>query len=438
MLDEAERRSAASHRIAPAPGSVRGMAASALQRTLDRAFADWRNGRLRVVQNASEARTLLQGAPAVPLGEGTAGARNTAQSEGFYLPASGDIILIADHLPSAEHAVWAAAHELGLRQADRTALPAAARELRNLALVARQNRSVNALVSAIARQRGLDDSLPSQRQQAAEAALAELAATRHSGDWDALQQRYGVRMPLARRDSALGVQARFADKLQDWFGRYAGMRQNEGAQVSAVLAEMLAGGDGQRAARVAGDVGLAGEAGREHDIPKSTVARELLGTGQAPKLVYQQNAGNVIRTREYMLNLAREMGVYIPDDVYVIFVDPSLLSNKVGAMAEYGQTGNYLGANLAAIMTWDGMKNINNMIPVRLSENLLSSDEAAVAHIAHEMYELEKFESLGVWNQRTFIKQTASPEFGGLQDSWHSQAWDYADQIVEIMRGYAR
>ncbi|SMC27173.1 hypothetical protein SAMN02745857_02736, partial [Andreprevotia lacus DSM 23236] len=132
MLDEAERRSAVPHRTAPAQGSTRGMAAPALQRTLDHALADWHNGSLRVVQSASEARTLLQGAPAVPLGEGTAGARNTAQSQGFYLPASGEIILIADHLPSAEHAVWAAAHALGQRHADRTTLPAAARELRNL------------------------------------------------------------------------------------------------------------------------------------------------------------------------------------------------------------------------------------------------------------------------------------------------------------------
>ncbi|SMC27187.1 Papain fold toxin 1, glutamine deamidase [Andreprevotia lacus DSM 23236] len=211
---------------------------------------------------------MLQNTDAVPLGgQGAAGARNTAQSQGYYLPASGDIILIADHLPGAEHAVWAAAHELGLRHADRTTLPAAARELRNLALVARQNRTVNALASAIARQHGLDDNTPAQRQQAAEAALAELAATRHSGDWDALQQRYGVRMPQAQREGVLDVQARFADKLQGWFGRYAGMRQNEGAQVGAVLAEMLAGGDGQRAARGAGDVGLAGEAGRENRVP---------------------------------------------------------------------------------------------------------------------------------------------------------------------------
>ncbi|SMC27177.1 hypothetical protein SAMN02745857_02738 [Andreprevotia lacus DSM 23236] len=222
------------------------------------------NVRLRVVQNASEARTLLQNTDAVPLGgQGTASAHTTAQSQGYYLPASGDIILIADHLPSAEHAVWAAAQTLGHQQADRTALPAAARELRNLALVARQNRSVNALASAIARQRGLDDNTPAQRQQAAEAALAELAATRHSGDWHALQQRYGVRMPQAQREGVLDVQARFADKLQGWFGRYAGMRQNEGAQVGAVLAEMLAGGDGQRAARGAGDVGLGVEAQKD-------------------------------------------------------------------------------------------------------------------------------------------------------------------------------
>jgi hypothetical protein len=78
---------------------------------------------------------------------------------------------------------------------------------------------------------------------------------------------------------------------------------------------------------------------------------------------------------------------------------------------------------------------LTGKIPVRISNELLTSDESAVAHIAHESFELGNFEAEGQWTQRFYIQQTAAPSQGGLQASWHSQAWDYADQIVLKMRG---
>lgn len=161
-----------------------------------------------------------------------------------------------------------------------------------------------------------------------------------------------------------------------------------------------------------------------------------LGAAQQPRLVYQPNAGGVARTPEYMLDLAQKMGVYIPEGVDIQFVDPALLANKVGAQAEYGQLGKYLGDDPSKVMTWDGMAHdLTGKIPVRISNELLTSDESAVAHIAHESFELGNFEAEGQWTQRFYIQQTAAPAQGGLQASWHSQAWDYADQIVLKMRG---
>lgn len=81
------------------------------------------------------------------------------------------------------------------------------------------------------------------------------------------------------------------------------------------------------------------------------------------------------------------------------------------------------------------MKNpFTQKIPVRISNELLISDEAAVAHIAHESFELAKFEETGRWTKCFFIQQAASPANGGFQGSWHSQAWDAADQIVLKLR----
>ncbi|SMC27190.1 hypothetical protein SAMN02745857_02745 [Andreprevotia lacus DSM 23236] len=428
------------------------LAAPVLQRTLDHALAGWRNGTLRVVQSTEQAHTLLQNTDAVPLGgQGTASAHTTAQSQGYYLPASGDIILIADHLPSAEHAVWAAAHELGQRHADRTTLPAAARELRNLALVARQNGSVNALASAIARQHGLDDSLPSQRQQAAEAALAELAATRHSGDWHALQQRYGVRVPLARRDGALGVQARFADKLRDWFGRYAGMRQNEGAQVSAVLAGMLAGGDGGRTERGVGDVGLVGakESAQKVPAPNSTTLlgaatrRGSYATGEIPQVtehLFTRDRTSV-PSMENALNFADERGAFNENlvDYRVLDSRRVLVDHGGGMMVQYNAVPDsifaelYGGNKLAAYgknlqffdnerIGWQQMFGGNSVVSI--PESTLLSSRGTVAAFAHEYTEMQD-----LWNALSRGKMTP-PKIQGLIDNAHFGAVKKVDRLI--------
>lgn len=135
-----------------------------------------------------------------------------------------------------------------------------------------------------------------------------------------------------------------------------------------------------------------------------------------------------------MIALATHLGVDIPDDVRIFFVAAELMSNKVGADAEYAQTGKYKGTDLGRIMTWDDMKHDNGTIPVRINDKLLTSDEAAVAHIAHECYELTKFEQANRWTLQEFIKQTAAPAGGGRQENLHSQAWSYADKIVNEMR----
>ena len=46
-----------------------------------------------------------------------------------------------------------------------------------------------------------------------------------------------------------------------------------------------------------------------------------------------------------MIELAERHGVYIPDDVMIMFVDPGKLHNGVGALAEYQQIANYMAGN---------------------------------------------------------------------------------------------
>ena len=206
-----------------------------------------------------------------------------------------------------------------------------------------------------------------------------------------------------------------------------------GSPITAEVNESPTGRTGHAEAELSGNGGLA----KIGSVASDTAADgELaLGAAQQPRLLYQPNPGGVARTPEYVIALAKKMGVHIPEDLDIQFVDPALLSNKVGAQAEYGQVGKYLGDDPSKVMTWDGMvHDLTGKIPVRISNELLTSDEAAVAHIAHESFELANFEAEGQWTQRFYIQQTAAPAQGGLQASWHSQAWDYADRIVLKLR----
>jgi len=64
----------------------------------------------------------------------------------------------------------------------------------------------------------------------------------------------------------------------------------------------------------------------------------------------------------------------------------------------------------------------------------LRSDEAIVAVISHEMYELEKprpFLQKGTMSIDDLIAHTEP----GRTANYHDQAWDFADVMVDRMRG---
>ena len=95
--------------------------------------------------------------------------------------------------------------------------------------------------------------------------------------------------------------------------------------------------------------------------------------------------------------LAKQAGVSFPEDVQVFWVKPSQLHNTVGAQAEYsvleanfgdGRVGNAANLGPNDAVTWEIFQNKAGKVPVRISTDLLGSDEAAIAHLVHDSYEL--------------------------------------------------
>ncbi len=73
-------------------------------------------------------------------------------------------------------------------------------------------------------------------------------------------------------------------------------------------------------------------------------------------------------------------------------------------------------------------------VPFRIRQDIFTSDEAIVAVIAHEMYELENLHPV-LLKGETSIEQFIGLTCPGNPGNLHDEAWDVADALVERMRG---
>lgn len=58
---------------------------------------------------------------------------------------------------------------------------------------------------------------------------------------------------------------------------------------------------------------------------------------------------------------------------------------------------------------------------MRFSTDLVSSDEAAVAYIGNEIYELNRFEEIGSMKLIDFLRAIMDSRSGGVTNNWHEQ-----------------
>jgi len=156
-----------------------------------------------------------------------------------------------------------------------------------------------------------------------------------------------------------------------------------------------------------------------------------LGTAQYPRMAPYAPNVNAPRTASEAIALAKSKGIEIPDDIYIGFMKKWL---RTDADAEYFYRKDEF--DLDDWIKWnDFYHDKTGKIPVRFNAKLLESDEAIIAHIAHEMYELNALRRLFEEKNGEILAQKIMQHIGaGIPKNLHDQAWEVADKMVRAMR----
>jgi hypothetical protein len=153
--------------------------------------------------------------------------------------------------------------------------------------------------------------------------------------------------------------------------------------------------------------------------------------GRVPKYEWRPNLDGKTRSIEEAYQIAQRWGVVIPD--YVSF-----------AVDKYG----WLDADTTARTTtfkepagtmiyWSSLfHKLTGRIPFLIRRDIMGSDEAIVAVIGHEMYELEEMRKAFGENGAP-IEHWLAEAHPDNEGNYHWLAWDYADGLVARMRGEA-
>jgi hypothetical protein len=135
------------------------------------------------------------------------------------------------------------------------------------------------------------------------------------------------------------------------------------------------------------------------------------------------------RTIEEAMEIAKRHGVEIPDDV-ALFVDEfEMLGPETVASGSRitKVAGNY-------VVLSDFRHPETQLVPFVIRPDILSSDEAIVAVLTHEMHELTSIREM-IKTGRMTIEDFGLHTSPGIKGNLHDQAWDLADEAVMRMRG---
>lgn len=171
-----------------------------------------------------------------------------SKSEGLYNPRNQVVYLIADNISSPERAAWVATHEVVGHGGLRMLKDKSVNEALNLA---GSNKFVRQLGDAISNNRsGILESgaEPYMEFRAGlEEAIAELSAATESGDFVALEDRYGVKVPAASRNGVIGAVARVYEAVKRFLASVMGKPVSEvsNADVRALIGEQQAAVEGR-------------------------------------------------------------------------------------------------------------------------------------------------------------------------------------------------
>jgi hypothetical protein len=150
--------------------------------------------------------------------------------------------------------------------------------------------------------------------------------------------------------------------------------------------------------------------------------------GQSPKMQWQPNADGVKRTIDEALAIAAQY-VAIPDDVEFFEDIEGDLDETITARGP--AVTKYPGQDVR----WSDLVHEQTfVVPFLIRSDILESDEAIIAVIAHEMYELERLREIFAAEGRMFLEHFYGHTRPGNPGNLHDEAWDFADSVIEQYR----
>jgi hypothetical protein len=162
--------------------------------------------------------------------------------------------------------------------------------------------------------------------------------------------------------------------------------------------------------------------------------------GQRPNVAWTLNPGREKRSIEEAVRIARKQGVRIPRDVEFFEADPGDLQGTLQDLLDGDEMETASGPSVTedpdGTLSWAFHYNRFGRIPIRIHPDILTSDEAIVAVLTHELYEIQQLRRVfrnspdGRMNASDYRLQVAPGRLG----NFHDRAWDAADAVVLRMR----
>ena len=193
-------------------------------------------------------------------------------------------------------------------------------------------------------------------------------------------------------------------------------------------------GDAQRAAQdVERQASRVSQGERPNESTHPSAAHHdtvtVRGLAQKPKTYpWTKNPDGVVRATADVKRVALEHGVEIPGDIQIFAVQGKWLPPD--SYAQYLSRDFFPGQRVS----WDQFYNRYENIAVKVSKDILDSDEAIVAVVAHEMHELNSLRKIFEERQTLPAEELGRLINPGHKGNLHDQAWDIADQLVARMR----
>jgi hypothetical protein len=166
--------------------------------------------------------------------------------------------------------------------------------------------------------------------------------------------------------------------------------------------------------------------------------------GQGPKVRWKRNKGGLKRTIEEAVAIARSHGVEVPEDVKFFEADPGELEGSLKGFFAGQRFETARGPRVTededGRIHWRNHYNKDRKVPFRIHPDVLTSDEAIIAVLQHEMHELSLLREVFMRSKTRsmsgmdYALQTAE----GRPANFHEQAWDEADKIILRMRRRGR